>query len=197
MGYTATPTPAYRSLMIFIDGGYLRKNIRDMIGNDDINFLSLTRYLSNTVEEGRIRAELVRAYYYDAIVDNSDSNHKDQQKYFDEIQKEEKLEVRLGRSLQHLIQIIQEWNNLGIDFICKTQPIDTTTNEGKLIFHIFGAIAEFERGIIRERINSGLDRARRQGKKLGRPKGSKDKKRRKKGGYYLRYQNSKQSSPSK
>ena len=104
---------------------------------------------------------------------------------------------RLGRSLQHLIQIIQEWNNLGIDFICKTQPIDTTTNEGKLIFHIFGAIAEFERGIIRERINSGLDRARRQGKKLGRPKGSKDKKRRKKGGYYLRYQNSKQSSPSK
>ena len=104
---------------------------------------------------------------------------------------------RLGRSLQHLIQIIQEWNNLGIDFICKTQPIDTTTNEGKLIFHIFGAIAEFERGIIRERINSGLDRARRQGKKLGRPKGSKDKKRRKKGGYYLRYQNSKQSSPLK
>jgi len=104
---------------------------------------------------------------------------------------------RLGRSLQHLIQIIQEWNNLGIDFICKTQPIDTTTNEGKLIFHIFGAIAEFERGIIRERINSGLDRARRQGKKLGRPKGAKDKKRRKKGGYYLRYQNSKQSSPSK
>ncbi len=104
---------------------------------------------------------------------------------------------RLGRSLQHLIQIIQEWNNLGIQFICKTQNIDTTTDEGKLIFHIFGAIAEFERGIIRQRINMGLERARKQGKKLGRPKGSKDKKRRKKGGYYLRYQNSKKSSPLK
>ncbi|EMR75595.1 site-specific recombinase, DNA invertase Pin [Thermoplasmatales archaeon SCGC AB-540-F20] len=104
---------------------------------------------------------------------------------------------RLGRSLQHLIQIIQEWNNLGIQFICKTQDIDTTKPSGELIFHIFGAIAQFERKLIIERINLGLERARKQGKHLGRPKGSKDKKRRKKGGYYLRYQNSKQSSPSK
>lgn len=104
---------------------------------------------------------------------------------------------RLGRSLQHLIQIIQEWNNLGIQFICKTQDIDTTKPSGELIFHIFGAIAQFERKLIIERINLGLERARKQGKKLGRPKGSKDKKRRKKGGYYLRYQNSKKSSPLK
>lgn len=102
---------------------------------------------------------------------------------------------RLGRSLQYLIQIIHEWNNLGIDFICKTQPIDTTTNEGKLIFHIFGAIAEFERGIIRERINIGLNRARKQGKKLGRPKGRKDTRQRRKSGYYQRW--SKKSPPSK
>lgn len=104
---------------------------------------------------------------------------------------------RLGRSLQHLIQIINEWENLSIQFICITQNIDTTNASGKLIFHIFGAIAEFERKLIVERINLGLDRARSQGKKLGRPKGSKDKKRRKKGGYYLRYQKNKQSSPSK
>ena len=94
---------------------------------------------------------------------------------------------RLGRSLQHLIQIIQEWDKLGIDFICKTQPIDTTTPSSKLIFHIFGAIAEFEREIIRERILLGLERRKKQGKKLGRPKGSKDKKTRRKSGYYQRW----------
>lgn len=94
---------------------------------------------------------------------------------------------RLGRSLQHLIQIIQEWQKRGIDFICKTQDIDTTTPSGKLIFHIFGAIAEFERELIRERIILGLERAKKQGKKVGRPKGSKDKKKRRKSGYYLRW----------
>jgi DNA invertase Pin-like site-specific DNA recombinase len=100
---------------------------------------------------------------------------------------------RLGRSLQHLIFMIQEWDSLGIKFICMTQNIDTTSHEGKLIFHIFGAIAEFERGIIRDRIMIGLDRAKREGKKLGRPKGKKDTKRRRRSGYYQRW--SKKSSP--
>lgn len=95
---------------------------------------------------------------------------------------------RLGRSLQHLIQIISEWENLGINFICVTQNIDTTSPSGKLIFHIFGAIAEFERELIRERVRAGLRRARREGKKLGRPKGSKDKERRRRSGYHLRWQ---------
>ena len=94
---------------------------------------------------------------------------------------------RLGRSLQHLIQIIQEWNHLGIQFICKTQDIDTTKPSGKLIFHIFGAIAEFEREIIKERILLGLERRKKEGKPLGRPKGSKDKKRRRKSGYIQRW----------
>lgn len=94
---------------------------------------------------------------------------------------------RLGRSLQHLIQIVQEWRNKGINFICKTQNIDTTTPSGNLIFHIFGAIAEFERELIRERILLGLVRRKKQGKKLGRPKGSKDKKRRRRAGYINRY----------
>jgi DNA invertase Pin-like site-specific DNA recombinase len=102
---------------------------------------------------------------------------------------------RLGRSLQHLIQVIQEWDNLGIQFICKTQDIDTTRPSGRLIFHIFGAIAEFEREIIKERINLGLERARKQGKHLGRPKGKKDTRQRKKSGYYQRW--SKKSSPTK
>lgn len=94
---------------------------------------------------------------------------------------------RLGRSLQHLIQIVQEWRNKGINFICKTQSIDTTTPSGQLIFHIFGAIAEFERELIRERILLGLARRRKQGKKLGRPQGSKDRKRRRISGYLHRY----------
>ena len=95
---------------------------------------------------------------------------------------------RLGRSLQHLIQIIEEWENLGINFICVTQNIDTTSPSGKLIFHIFGAIAEFERELIRERVRAGLRRARREGKKLGRPKGRRDSKRRVTSGYHLRWQ---------
>jgi len=104
---------------------------------------------------------------------------------------------RLGRPLQHLIQIIGEWKNLGIDFICMTEPIDTTSPGGELIFHIFGAIAQFERKLITERINLGLDRARKQGKRLGRPPGKKDNpgKPRRKSGYYQRW--SKKSSPYK
>ena len=102
---------------------------------------------------------------------------------------------RLGRSLQHLIQIIQEWKNLNIDFICITEPIDTTSASGELIFHIFGAIAQFERQLITERINLGLERARKQGKPIGRPKGKKDTKIRRKSGYYQRW--SKKPSPSK
>jgi len=113
MGYASAPTPAYRSLMIFIDGGYLRKNIKDMIGNDDIDFLFLTRYLSDTLDEGRIKAELIRAYYYDAIVDSDEFAHQDQKKYFDEIKKEEKLEVKLGR----LIKTNKNYRQKGVDIL--------------------------------------------------------------------------------
>lgn len=98
---------------------------------------------------------------------------------------------RLGRSLQHLIQIIQEWQNKDINFICKTQSIDTTTPSGKLIFHIFGAISEFERELIRERILLGLARRKKEGKLMGRPKGSSDKKRRRRSGYIARWNKSK------
>jgi DNA invertase Pin-like site-specific DNA recombinase len=102
---------------------------------------------------------------------------------------------RLGRSLQHLIQIISEWEKLNIQFICITQQIDTTNASGKLIFHIFGAIAEFERELIKDRINLGLQRARREGKVIGRPPGKKDSKLRRKSGYYQRW--SKKPSSSK
>src|SRR5438445_6735454 len=83
---------------------------------------------------------------------------------------------RLGRSLKHLIETITNLNNRNIGFQSITENIDTTTSGGKLIFHIFGALAEFERDIIRERTNAGLEAARARGRLGGRPKALTDKK---------------------
>lgn len=76
---------------------------------------------------------------------------------------------RLGRSIQHLIQTIKILNDRGIGFQSLQESIDTTTSGGKLIFHIFGALAEFERDLIRDRTNAGLKAARARGKLGGRP----------------------------
>src|SRR5947207_6746977 len=77
---------------------------------------------------------------------------------------------RLGRSLKHLIETISNLNKRNIGFKSITENIDTKTSGGKLIFHIFGALAEFERDIIRERTNAGLQAARARGWIGGRPK---------------------------
>ena len=77
---------------------------------------------------------------------------------------------RWARSLQELIMNVDELTNKGKEFIVITQPIDTSNAGGRLFLQILGAFAEFEREIIRERTMAGLDRARRQGKKLGRPR---------------------------
>src|SRR5512144_839185 len=76
---------------------------------------------------------------------------------------------RLGRSLKHLIEAITELNKRGIGFKSIQENIDTTTSGGKLVFHIFGALAKFERDIIRERTRAGLTAARARGRKGGRP----------------------------
>ena len=77
---------------------------------------------------------------------------------------------RLGRSLRHLIDIVTDFQSRGIGFRSLQESIDTTTSGGKLVFHIFGALAEFEREIIRERTKAGLTAARARGKAGGRPK---------------------------
>jgi len=77
---------------------------------------------------------------------------------------------RLGRSLKHLIETITELSKRGVGFKSITENIDTTTSGGKLVFHIFGALAEFERDIIKERTQAGLNAARARGRKGGRPK---------------------------
>jgi DNA invertase Pin-like site-specific DNA recombinase len=77
---------------------------------------------------------------------------------------------RLGRSLPHLITTMTDLEDRGIGFKSLTENIDTTTSGGKLIFHIFGALAEFERNLIRERTQAGLIAARKRGRIGGRPK---------------------------
>lgn len=84
---------------------------------------------------------------------------------------------RLGRSLRHLIDTIQALSERGIGFRSLQESIDTTTPGGKLVFHVFGALAEFERDLIRERTNAGLKAARARGKKGGRPKALSEKQR--------------------
>lgn len=77
---------------------------------------------------------------------------------------------RLGRSLQDLVAFLSELHALGIDLLLHQQGIDTTTPAGKAMFQMMGVFAEFERAMIRDRVNAGLARARAQGKTLGRPK---------------------------
>jgi DNA invertase Pin-like site-specific DNA recombinase len=77
---------------------------------------------------------------------------------------------RLGRSLKHLIEFLTELEQQGIGFQSLQEAIDTTTPGGRLVFHIFGALAEFERNLIRERTKAGLEAARARGRKGGRPK---------------------------
>lgn len=76
---------------------------------------------------------------------------------------------RLGRSLKNLIDILQELKARQIGFRCITDGIDTETASGKLLFHIIGAIAEFEGVLISERTKAGLQAARNRGKRIGRP----------------------------
>ena len=77
---------------------------------------------------------------------------------------------RFARSTRHLVLALEEFNTLGIDFISLNESIDTSTPMGRMVFTIIGAVAELERALIRERVIMGLDRAKRQGKRLGRPK---------------------------
>lgn len=78
---------------------------------------------------------------------------------------------RLGRSLQHLVALANELMERHIGLISLNDPIDTTTAQGRLVFNIFAALAEFERDLTRERTQAGLKAARTRGRKGGRPAG--------------------------
>jgi DNA invertase Pin-like site-specific DNA recombinase len=76
---------------------------------------------------------------------------------------------RLGRSLRHLIDVVRDLEERGVALVSLTEVIDTSTSGGRLVFHVFGALAEFERELIRERTMAGLAAARARGRTGGRP----------------------------
>ena len=76
---------------------------------------------------------------------------------------------RLGRSLSHLVSLLEEFHAKGVNLYFHQQGIDTTTPAGKAMFQMLGVFSEFERGMIRDRVLAGLNRAKAQGKRLGRP----------------------------
>src|SRR5499427_5729103 len=77
---------------------------------------------------------------------------------------------RFARSVSHLLRALEEFSHLGVDFVSLSESVDTSTPMGKMIFTVLGAVAELERNLIKERIHMGLGRARKEGKRLGRPK---------------------------
>ena len=76
---------------------------------------------------------------------------------------------RFARSLRHCLTALEEFRALGIDFCSATEPIDTTMPHGELVFQILAAVAQWERSLIQERVRAGIARAKREGKKIGRP----------------------------
>ena len=76
---------------------------------------------------------------------------------------------RFARSTRHLVLALEEFNALGLDFISLSESVDTSTPMGKMVFTVIGAVAELERSLIKERVIMGLERAKKDGKRLGRP----------------------------
>lgn len=96
---------------------------------------------------------------------------------------------RLGRSTIHLLQLMEEFRNRNMQIVIVTGNIDTSRPEGRLFFTIIAGFAELEREYIKQRVQAGIDTKKEKGIPLGRPKGAKDKRPRRKSGYYLRYAN--------
>ena len=77
---------------------------------------------------------------------------------------------RLGRSLSHLLTIVTGLRDKGVAFRSLTEQMDTTTLHGELLFHLFGALAQYERAFIQERVKAGISAAKRRGRHSGRPR---------------------------
>ena len=92
---------------------------------------------------------------------------------------------RLGRNTMHLLQLSEELRNKRVQLVSTTQNIDTSRPEGRMFFTIIASFAELEREYIMQRVKASIDTKKRNGVHLGRPKGCKDKRPRRKSGYYL------------
>ena len=109
----STPTFTFRPSMIFIDGGYLRRKVSEIFGHDNINFESLSKGLTQLMHEGLIVPELIRVYYYDAIVKYNDPKFEEQNEYFERIRMTQKYEVKLGR----LTKTKDNYRQKGVDVL--------------------------------------------------------------------------------
>ena len=96
------PAISYRSFMIFIDGAYLRNELKEKFENDNIEFALLAHLFSRAAKWSTIDMELIRVYYYDAIVDREDNpeKYREQETYFNNIRKIDNYEVKLGRLIK-------------------------------------------------------------------------------------------------
>ena len=133
----------------------------------------------NQLQELR-RYVQARGWEATEFVDHGVSGAKDRRPALDELVRDAKrrrFDVlvcwrldRLGRNLRHLILLLDDLQAIGVDFVSLAEGIDATTPAGKLQMHILGAISEFERSRVIERVQAGLQRAKRQGRTLGRPR---------------------------
>jgi len=127
------------------------------------------------LKEDNPKINYVVSQYKDKGISGKDKDRPSLQKLLDDVRKKNvncvivtKLD-RLGRSLQNLLEIVTEFKNNNVDFIVTDQHLDTTTPQGKLLFHILGAFAEFERELIKERMQDGRKKAELSGSKSGKP----------------------------
>lgn len=147
---------------------YLRVSTKNHGQNTQTQELALRDYAAN-------RRFRVAAVYEDEGISGS----QDSRPALDELMKDarkRKFDVvvvarfdRFARSVSHLLRALEEFNHLRIDFVSLSESVDTASPMGKMIFTVLGAVAELERNLIKERIHMGLSRARKQGKRLGRP----------------------------
>jgi len=132
------------------------------------------------VEELRRLAEQRGWRLVQEYVDHGVSGSKDQRPQLDALMADArggKLDViavwrfdRFARSTRHLVTALEEFRALNVDFVSAREAIDTSTPMGRMVFTMIAAVAEMERELIRERVQAGVDRARAQGKTLGRPR---------------------------
>jgi len=143
--------------------GYMRISSTD--GKRQNTDLQLDALLKYNVDKRNI---------YEDLASGSKDNRKGLLEALKYLQKGDTLVVwkldRLGRSLSHLVKIINELKEREVEFCSLTEGINTSTVSGQLQFNIFASLAEFERSLIQERVNAGLESARRRGRRGGRPK---------------------------
>jgi len=150
-------------------GLYARVSTKNHGQTPETQLVALREYVANR------KFEVVHEY-----VDTGFSGAKDRRPQLDRLMRDAKLKKfdavvvarfdRFARSTRHLILALEEFHSLGIDFISLNESVDTSTPMGKMVFTVIGAVAELERSLIKERVMMGLERARKQGKQLGRPK---------------------------